>query len=102
MCSILAADHGHDNRLPNMHPFFIAHGPAFKKGLKGAAPFNSVDIYPMVCHILGLHRDTWAENDGNLANVEHILADEHSNDMMTIVTCKFCVQCGSHFVPRVS
>nr|KAG5708925.1 hypothetical protein BaRGS_009334 [Batillaria attramentaria] len=67
-------EHGWDPRYSiNMYPFFIATGPAFKKGVRDAAPFRMVDIYPMMCHILGLEP---APNNGTLENVRHILATE--------------------------
>ena len=35
-----------------MYPFFISAGPAFKKNYK-IKNFKNVDIYPLMCHILG-------------------------------------------------
>ncbi|KAK7500076.1 hypothetical protein BaRGS_00008623 [Batillaria attramentaria] len=76
--------HGWDPRYSiNMYPFFIATGPAFKKGVRDAAPFRMVDIYPMMCHILGLEP---APNNGTLDNVRHILAtDERSRSLTSYV-----------------
>ena len=45
--------HGYDNQLPSMRATFIAHGKAFKKG-KIIEPFENVDVYNMMCKILGL------------------------------------------------
>lgn len=59
-----------------MHPIFIAHGPAFKKNYT-STPFNIVDIYPLMCHIL---RVPPHPNDGNLANIRHILLDEGGSE----------------------
>ena len=61
--------HGYDNQLPSMRATFIAHGKAFKKG-KIIEPFENVDVYNVMCKILGL---TPAENDGNLETVKRIL-----------------------------
>ena len=36
-----------------MHPFFIAHGPAFKQGYV-SEPFSSVNVYELVCHLAGV------------------------------------------------
>ena len=66
-----------------MRPFFIAHGPAFKKGLQTES-FKNVDIYPMLCHILDLEP---APHDGSLENIEHILF-VYDNSVTTIATCK--------------
>ena len=62
--------HGYDNRLKSMHALFIARGPAFKKGIV-SAPFENVNIYPMISYILDIkpHPDI----DGKLENIIHIL-----------------------------
>ena len=48
---------------------FIAHGPAFKRGYV-AEPFQNIEVYNVMCKILGL---TPAKNDGNLENVKEML-----------------------------
>ena len=69
---ISAGDHGWDPRYaPQMHPFFVAAGPAFKQGLQDGEPFHIVDIYPLMCHILGLKP---APNNGSLSRTAHILS----------------------------
>ncbi|XP_066492237.1 bis(5'-adenosyl)-triphosphatase ENPP4 [Tiliqua scincoides] len=65
-------DHGFDNALSSMHPFLAAHGPAFRKGYRQET-INIVDIYPMMCHILGL---TPQPNNGTLSNVKCLLVDQ--------------------------
>ncbi|XP_060707307.1 bis(5'-adenosyl)-triphosphatase enpp4 [Hemiscyllium ocellatum] len=65
-------DHGYDNALPSMHPLLVAHGPAFRKSYK-TNTINSVDIYPLMCHILGLKEEA---NNGTFANVRCLLANE--------------------------
>jgi alkaline phosphatase D len=64
-------DHGYDNMNTDMHAIFYAKGPAFKKGYLHPT-FNNVDLYPLFAHILKLQP---AEVDGNLNNVEGMLAD---------------------------
>jgi len=59
-------EHGYDNRLRDMHPFFVATGPAFKTGGLIYEPFDNVDIYPLMCLILGL---TPAPNNGSLTHI---------------------------------
>jgi predicted AlkP superfamily pyrophosphatase or phosphodiesterase len=61
--------HGHDNKNQEMMATFIAHGPAFKPGYM-AEPFSNVEIYNIMCRILGL---TPAKNDGNIENVKGML-----------------------------
>ncbi|XP_014675767.1 PREDICTED: bis(5'-adenosyl)-triphosphatase enpp4-like [Priapulus caudatus] len=65
-------DHGYDNRAMSMHPFFVARGPAFRKGLI-SEPFANVNVYPLMCEILGLAP---APNNGSIANVKHLLREE--------------------------
>ncbi|KAH9504402.1 Ectonucleotide pyrophosphatase/phosphodiesterase member 5 [Bulinus truncatus] len=62
-------NHGYDNRLQDMHPFFIAMGPSFKKNFV-VDTFDSVDIYPLMCHLLHL---TPAPNNGSLSIVSQLL-----------------------------
>ena len=65
----LKGAHGYDNQLESMRATFIAHGKAFKKG-KIVEPFENVDIYNVMCKILGL---TPAKNDGNLETIKKLL-----------------------------
>lgn len=58
--------HGYDNRLPSMKPIFYARGPNIKPGVE-VPPFNSVDIYPLVCELLGIPA---APNNGSLLNTK--------------------------------
>eukprot|EP01006_Ploeotia_vitrea_P006614 TRINITY_DN14088_c0_g1_i1.p1 TRINITY_DN14088_c0_g1~~TRINITY_DN14088_c0_g1_i1.p1 ORF type:complete len:555 (+),score=38.91 TRINITY_DN14088_c0_g1_i1:32-1696(+) len=55
--------HGYDNKESDMHPFFMAVGPAFKKGFQMDSMHNT-DIYPLVCSILDLKA---APNNGTLS-----------------------------------
>lgn len=48
-----AGVHGYDNQDPSMGTIFIASGPAFKKNYT-ATPFENVDLYPIVSHVVGL------------------------------------------------
>ncbi|XP_066215389.1 bis(5'-adenosyl)-triphosphatase ENPP4 isoform X2 [Saccopteryx leptura] len=70
--SSLKCDHGYDNSLPSMHPFLAAHGPAFRKGYKQST-INNVDIYPMMCHVLGLEPHP---NNGTLSHTKCLLVDQ--------------------------
>ena len=62
--------HGFDNQFQTMQATFIAHGAAFKKGFV-AEPFENVEVYNIMCKILGLKP---AKNDGNLERVNGMLA----------------------------
>ena len=76
-------NHGYNNSLPSMHPFFLAMGPAFKTGAS-VETFNNVDIYPLMCHILKLKP---APNNGSLDNVRALLREE-SVSGSTFIICK--------------
>ena len=75
-----------------MHPIFLARGPAFKQGHHTPVQFNSVDIYPLLCHILDVAP---APHDGSLQNVNHMLAADHEDEedegffTTTMLTCKW-------------
>ena len=63
-------EHGYTNLCRKMNPGFAAFGPAFKKGFK-AESIETVDIYPLICHILGIQPN---KNDGNLDRTLQFLA----------------------------
>ncbi|XP_060077807.1 bis(5'-adenosyl)-triphosphatase enpp4-like [Ylistrum balloti] len=73
-------NHGYDNRLPDMHPFFVAMGPAFKAGTK-IETLHNVDIYPLMCHIMGLKP---APNNGSVENFRSILKGEDSDNVFLV------------------
>ncbi len=57
----LGGDHGYDPSLPNMRGIFIAHGPAFRRGV--ALPeVESIHLYNLMCAVLHLRP---APNDGD-------------------------------------
>uniref|UniRef100_A0A3B4VML2 Ectonucleotide pyrophosphatase/phosphodiesterase 7 n=1 Tax=Seriola dumerili TaxID=41447 RepID=A0A3B4VML2_SERDU len=62
-------EHGFDNQEMDMKPFFRAVGPAFHKNLK-VGPFETVNIYPLMCHILGIQPEV---NDGHLNATKHMV-----------------------------
>lgn len=80
-------DHGYNNSYSEMHPFFIAHGPAFKQGYL-STPFSIVHIYSLMCYLLGV---TPAPNDGNVLAVSHILHQNASNYVLLVILCVIAV-----------
>lgn len=54
--------HGYDPALPSMRALFVARGPSFAPGSR-VAPFDNVDLYPLLTHLLGVKP---APNDGDL------------------------------------
>ncbi len=61
--------HGYDNADPRMRAIFIAHGPAFRKGVT-VPEFPNVDVYPLMTHLLGIKAQP---NDGTYTAVEDML-----------------------------
>ncbi|XP_069127664.1 ectonucleotide pyrophosphatase/phosphodiesterase family member 5-like [Argopecten irradians] len=61
--------HGFDNRLMSMKSIFYAIGPNFKPNY-AAPPFKSVDLYPLICELLGIRP---APNNGSLCNTADFL-----------------------------
>jgi predicted AlkP superfamily pyrophosphatase or phosphodiesterase len=55
--------HGYDPALPSMRATFVAHGPAFRKGVVIPA-FDNVDVYPLLARLLGIEAQP---NDGDIA-----------------------------------
>lgn len=62
-------EHGYDNADPRMQALFVAHGPAFRHGVRFHA-FRNVDVYPLMAHLLGI---TPAANDGDYGEVKEML-----------------------------
>jgi alkaline phosphatase D len=64
--------HGFDPRImPEMKASFFAAGPDLVKG-KTVAPFENVNLYPWMAHLLGLHPPN---NDGSLNILSGTLRD---------------------------
>ncbi len=61
--------HGFDPANPDMHAFFLAHGPSFKSGISVPA-FKNIQLYNLMSKVLELEP---AENDGDFKIVENIL-----------------------------
>ncbi len=61
--------HGFDNANTEMHAVFIAHGPAFKNGLR-IEPIENIHLYELMAKILEVEP---APNDGSLEAVESVL-----------------------------
>ena len=68
--SPMLGEHGYDNAEPLMRALFIAHGPAFRKGVL-APVFDNVDVYPLLAEVLGVRPE---HNDGALAEVAGMLS----------------------------
>jgi len=61
--------HGYDPTHPDMHAFFLAHGPAFKSGI--AVPkFENIQLYNLMTEVLNVKPE---ENDGDIELIKNIL-----------------------------
>ncbi|HEX6106023.1 MAG TPA: ectonucleotide pyrophosphatase/phosphodiesterase [Gemmatimonadales bacterium] len=63
-------EHGYDNRLASMGALFVAHGPAFRRGVV-VPPFQNVHLYPLLADLLGVDP---APSDGSADSLRAILA----------------------------
>ena len=70
-------EHGYNNSMQSMHPFFVAMGPSFKSAYS-VETFNTVDLYPLMCLLLGIPA---APNNGSLEIVKTLLKDEIKHDI---------------------
>lgn len=68
----LGGTHGYDAfGCEEMNTIFFARGPDFKKDIT-IEPFESVNIYPLLAHLLGINP---RPNNGSLSVFKHILKD---------------------------
>ena len=63
--------HGYDPDSPAMRAVFIARGPALREG-EVLAPFDNVDVYPLLARLLGIAPQP---NDGNPATLAPALRE---------------------------
>lgn len=63
-------EHGYDPAAPEMAAIFIAHGPAFRSGLR-LKTFDNVDVYPLLARLIGVPP---RRGDGDLRHVRPALA----------------------------
>ena len=68
----LQATHGYDPfASKEMHTIFFARGPAFKKNVT-MDPFESVNVYPLLAHLLGIKP---RPNNGSLSVFKYVLKE---------------------------
>jgi predicted AlkP superfamily pyrophosphatase or phosphodiesterase len=68
---VALGNHGFDDSLSTMRGVFIAHGPAFRRGVT-VPPFRNIHVYPLLAEVLGVAP---APSDGSLDSVRALLAD---------------------------
>ena len=77
-------NYGHSNQFPDMQPFFLAQGLAFKEGFV-SEPFENVNvnIYSLMCHLLGIKP---APDNCSLQAVQRLLKEhKHDYTVLTVV-----------------
>ncbi|SFZ91782.1 Predicted pyrophosphatase or phosphodiesterase, AlkP superfamily [Flaviramulus basaltis] len=65
--------HGYNPEYKDMHGIFYAKGPAFKKGFV-LPSIKNINIYPLMCEILGL--DIPDDIDGDLNKIKSVLKND--------------------------
>lgn len=75
-----AGAHGYDNEDPQMRALFMVSGPMFKKNFT-AQPFDNVDLYPLISHLLALDETANYSRpvNGSIAGVEQLLLSSKSS-----------------------
>lgn len=71
-------DHGYNNNNTAMYPIFMSHGPAFKANYT-IPTFKNVDIYPLMCFILGIQPG--AGHNGTLGNVIDMVVNRNASGL---------------------
>ena len=66
-----AGSHGWPAEESNLYAVFVGRGPAFREGFE-VQPFNTVDLYPLMCRLLGIEPRS---NNGSFENVKGILKE---------------------------
>uniref|UniRef100_A0A4W4FG11 SMB domain-containing protein n=1 Tax=Electrophorus electricus TaxID=8005 RepID=A0A4W4FG11_ELEEL len=64
-----SGDHGYDNKINSMQTIFLGYGPMFKFKTK-IPPFESIELYNIMCDLLGLKP---APNNGTHGSLNHLL-----------------------------
>lgn len=67
--------HGWPPEESRSYPIFFARGPAFKKNFE-VQPFSILDLYPLMCHLLGIAPQP---NNGSMENVMSMLRGSTTN-----------------------
>lgn len=68
---ISVGEHGYDNDDPSMRALFVAHGPAFRRGLV-VPEFDNIDVYALLAHVLRVKPEP---NDGDYRVVAPMLVE---------------------------
>ena len=61
--------HGYDPAHPDMHAFFLAHGPAFKSGIT-VPDFENIQLYNLMAKVLEIDP---SPNDGDFSKISNVL-----------------------------
>jgi predicted AlkP superfamily pyrophosphatase or phosphodiesterase len=60
-------DHGYDPADPDMAALFLAHGPAFRAGVRLPPGFDNVEVYPLLRRLIGLPPAADVDGTGAIA-----------------------------------
>ncbi|OAF66738.1 hypothetical protein A3Q56_05537 [Intoshia linei] len=68
-------NHGYKPENKDMNPIFIGYGKYFRRSFKPDKPIRQIDIYELMCDILGIIPD---KNDGDLKYIIHVSQQNES------------------------
>lgn len=80
-------NHGWNPTEDDMRPLFMAMGPKFKRDYYHEKPFPNIDLFPLMCYILGLPRENLS-NNGTFSNVVDMLNGPRYNGGQQLAKCK--------------
>lgn len=98
MPSKVWGNHGYNNSLPSMKPLFVAKGPAFRSRHHRLKSFSNVDLFPLMCNILGLPMSKYNTN-GSFEHVFDFLASSEEVPLPVINEVVF--KCKTEFFLNV-
>lgn len=75
--------HGWPSINREMWSIFFARGPAFKQGFE-IGEFETVDLYPLMCHLLGINPRA---NNGSFINVKRMLKETRKSEGRVLTPC---------------
>ena len=85
--SIYQGAHGWPPDQSKSYSIFYARGPAFREGAV-VNPFNTVDLYPLMCKLLGINP---RPNNGSIEHIKAVLREDLPPTNAGEVQCYLCL-----------
>merc|ERR1712166_438425 len=77
----LLGNHGYDNLYESMRALFVGFGPSFKQGFETEYIHQNIELYNMMCHLVGVEP---SENNGTVGSMNHVLRPEYQVPITSI------------------